>query len=172
LISREQALRTLRKAGCRSEVVEHCQAVARQALELAEKIQNRGHKIDLRLVEVGALLHDVGRARTHGIRHGIIGADILRDKGLERFACFAENHLGAGIPAAEAKGLGLPAKDFTPKTLEEKVVVYADKLVKGRRSTSYDEAVRWFKKELGPSHPALQRFEILHRDIQRLLGTV
>lgn len=168
--TRERALRVLREAGCPPEVVKHCQAVERKALGIARRIRARGHEVDLALVEIGALLHDIGRARTHGIRHGVIGADILRSKGLSEFARFAENHLGAGIPAAEARELGLPARDFMPKTLEEKIVVYADKLISGGSSTSYDEAIERFKGELGPNHPALRRFDVLHAEIQKLLG--
>lgn len=166
----ERAIRILREVGCSPKVIKHCQAVARKAIWIAKRIRTRGYEVDLELVETGALLHDIGRSRTHGIRHGIIGAEILRRGGLGEFARFAENHLGAGIPSVEARELGLPAKDFMPKTLEEKIVVYADKLIKGQHGTSFKEATEWFKVKLGPNHPALQRFENLHIEIQRLLG--
>ena len=137
-------------------------------MEIARKIKANHHTINLDLVSVGALLHDIGRAKTHGIKHGVIGGQTLREMGLGEFARFAENHLGAGIPAVEAKALGLPARDFVPQTLEEKVVTYADKLAMGSRSTSYDKALEWFKSELGPEHPALERFKKLHLEIEKL----
>lgn len=170
MLSRERALRALRDAGCSKQVIEHCLVVERKALEIAKKIAKKGNKIDLKLVEIGALLHDIGRARTHDVRHGVIGGEILRQMNLEKFAGFAENHLGAGIPASEAKALGLPPRDFIPRTLEEKVVAYADKLMSGKREISYAEAVEWFKKELGENHPSLGRFEALHSEIKRLTG--
>jgi uncharacterized protein len=83
---------------------------------------------------------------------------------------FAENHLGAGIPANEAKELGLPARNFMPRSLEEKVIAYADKLTMGGRTTSFADAIRFFKSELGIEHPAIQRLERLHAEIQELMG--
>lgn len=168
MFGHEEALRALREAGCSREVIQHCLAVERISLRLARRIRENGHKLDLRLVSLGALLHDIGRARTHGIRHGVEGTKILRGLGLSKFARFAERHLGAGIPAGEARELGLPARDFIPRTLEEKVIAYADKLVIGRRTASYERALDWFKSELGPEHPALGRFKALHREIQKM----
>jgi len=169
LFGREEALRALREAGCSREVIRHSLAVERISLRLARRIRANGHKLDLRLVSLGALLHDIGRARTHGIRHGVEGAKILRGLGLSKFARFAERHLGAGIPAEEARELGLPARDFMPRTLEEKVVTYADKLAVGHRAISYEGALEWFKSDLGAMHPALERFKILHTETQKLL---
>ena len=96
---------------------------------------------------------------------------MLRDLGLGNFTRFAECHLGAGIPAGEAKQLGLPARDFMPCTLEEKVVAYADKLVMGHRTASYERTLDWFRSELGPEHPALDRFKALHEEIQKMAGS-
>ncbi len=169
MFKREDALRVLREAGCSREVIRHCLAVERISLRLARRIRANGHKLDLKLVSLGALLHDIGRARTHGIMHGVEGAGMLRDLGLGNFARFAECHLGAGIPAGEAKQLGLPARDFMPCTLEEKVVAYADKLVMGHCTASYERALDWFRSELGSEHPALDRFKSLHAEVQGLL---
>jgi len=146
-------------------------AVERKALELARRIEENGHAVDLKQVELGALLHDIGRARTHGIEHGVVGGKILHKMGLDEFAWFAENHLGAGIPAREAKELGLPARDFMPRTLEEKIVSYADKLVIGGQSATYGQALEWLKSEFGPEHPAIRRFKALHAEIQRLVSS-
>lgn len=171
MFKREDALRALREAGCSRKVIQHCLAVERTALSIATQIRANGHRIDLKLVGLGALLHDIGRSKTHGITHGVEGAKILQGLGLERFAHFAERHLGAGIPAGEAKELGLPARDFVPRTIEEKVVTYADKLAMGSRRTSYERALGWFRSELGPEHPALDRFEALHYEIQKMAGS-
>ena len=169
MIEREDALRALRQAGCSDKVVQHCLAVERTALEIGRRIHEKGHEIDLKIVSIGALLHDIGRARTHNIEHGVEGAKILCKLGLGKFARFAECHLGAGIPATETRELGLPARNFIPKTTEEKVVTYADKLVMKHHKTSYKRALEWFKSELGSEHPAVERFKLLHAEIQKLL---
>lgn len=168
MIDRNKALRTLREAGCSEKVIRHCLMVERTALALAKQIISRGHKIDLRLVSFGALLHDIGRASTHGITHGVEGARILRKLGLGKFARFAERHIGAGILASEAKELGLSARNFIPKTIEEKIIAHADKLVMGNRKISYEDALKWFKSELGSEHPAIGRFERLHSEMEKL----
>jgi uncharacterized protein len=165
---REKAISALYEAGCSKRIIQHCLTVERAALSIAKKIISRGHNLDLHLVSLGALLHDIGRARTHGIEHGVEGAKILRELGLGRFARFAECHIGAGIPAVEAKELGLPARDFVPRTTEEKVVTYADKLVMGDKKISYKRALEWLRSDLGPEHPAIKRFEELHREIEKL----
>jgi uncharacterized protein len=140
------------------------------ATKIAKKIEKNGHNIDLKSVSIGALLHDIGRAKTHGVQHGVVGGEILRKMGLGKFARFAEHHIGAGIPAAEARELGLPAKDFMPQTLEEKVVAYADKRISRNREISYEEAAKWFKTKFGKDHPSVGRFETLHSEIQKLMG--
>ncbi len=168
MFTREQALEALNNAGCPPGVVRHILAVEKLASEIAREISENGHNIDTKLVEIGALLHDIGRSQTHGITHGVKGGGILRSLGLEKYVPFAENHLGAGIPADEAKELGLPDRDFVPKTLEEKVVTYADNLVAGNRVTSYEKAFEDFKRKIGAKRSALERFEKLHKEIQVL----
>lgn len=165
---REEALELLRRAGCSEEVIEHCLAVERVATELAEKI-SRFREVKLEEVRIGSLLHDIGRARTHGIRHGLEGGEILRRMGAGELARFAENHLGAGIPAEEAERLGLPKRDFLPSTLEEKIVTYADKLVMGKEVVPFERVLEAFRAELGEGHPALGRLRRLHEEIQALL---
>lgn len=170
LLTRAGALRALRKAGCSKEVIEHSKAVAREALRIAKRIRAKGNAIDLRKVELGGLLHDIGRSRTHNITHGIKGGEILRRLGLREFAGFAECHIGAGIPREEAVELGLLNRDFTPKSLEQKVVAYADKFVAGSRTLTYEGVLWWLEEELGPKHQALERFKALHEEIQKLMG--
>ena len=170
MLKREQALRALREVGCSPEIIKHSLAVKRKALEIARRISENGHAVDMKLVELGALLHDIGRAKTHGIEHGIRGAEILRRKGLDEFVGFAENHIGAGIPTSEARELGLPERDFVPRTLEEKIVAYADKLVAGEGSVPFKEARKQFEAQLGADHPALKRLDAMHAEIQKLQG--
>jgi len=165
---REEALELLRRAGCSQEVIEHCLAVERVATKLAEEI-SRSREVKLEEVRIGSLLHDVGRARTHGIHHGVEGGKILRQMGAGEFARFAENHLGAGIPAGEAERLGLPKRDFLPSTLEEKIVTYADKLVMGREVVPFERVLDAFRAELGEGHPALERLKRLHEEMEALL---
>lgn len=148
----------------------HCLAVERKAVELAELAEGNGLRVDRELVSLGALLHDVGRAVTHGIRHGVEGGRMLRERNLQELARFAENHLGAGIPREEARELGLPDRDFLPLTVEEKLVAYADKVMEGEEEVEFGRILRRFERELGPGHPALARLRKLHEEVMRMTG--
>ena len=111
------------------EVVAHSEAVAKRAVRFARVLKKRGVKVDAGLVTDGALLHDIGRVKTHGLRHGYVGGQMLRGLGFgKKIARIAEVHVAAGISGTEAKRLGLPARDFLPESVEEKLVWYADKL--------------------------------------------
>ena len=75
LPSREQALQILRENHCPSNVIAHCIGVADLAKQTAETLRAKGFEVDVDLVEVGALLHDLGRAKTHAVNHAVVGAD-------------------------------------------------------------------------------------------------
>lgn len=168
MITSEKALKILKEEGCSPEVIQHTKAVTEKSMEIAEKIAKRGSEVDLRIVEIGSLLHDIGRSKTHDIDHGVVGAQILRERGLSKFAPFAENHLGAGIPIEEAKRLDIPTKDYLPSSLEEKIVTYADNLIRGKETQTYQEALEELREELGSNHPSLQRFKELHQELKEL----
>jgi uncharacterized protein len=147
--------------------MKHVRAVSKHARSLAEKIRDNGHPIDVDFVETAALLHDIGRCRTHGIAHGIEGAKIMQPIS-PKIARVCETHVGAGIDRIEAEKLGLPPKDYLPKTLEEKVIAHADNLLEGDRIVSIDETIKKFESRLGKGHPAIQRIIELNDYIENL----
>ena len=63
------------------------------------------------------------------VKHGILGGEILRSEGLPKHARVAERHTGTGLTAIEIErqNLPLPHQDFTPESIEEQIVCYADK---------------------------------------------
>ena len=125
----------------------------------------------MRLVESGALLHDIGRSRSHEVGHAARGAEIARELGLpERVVHIIERHIGAGIPAEEAQQLGLPEGNYIPETLEEKIVAYADKLIAGRKEVGIEVTARDFSERLGEDHPSIQRLWDLDSEMKALLA--
>ena len=142
MISRETALKILEDAGCSSNVIDHCVAVSEFASYIGRKLSAGGKQPDMELVEIGGLLHDLGRSRTHGISHAVEGASIARELGLERrLVEIIKRHIGAGVSAEEAAQLGLPEDDYMPRTLEEKIVAHADNLIVGTKKISLDERI-------------------------------
>ena len=166
----EFGLSLLREEGCDPGLIGHCLRVSSLAYHFGVVARIRGAEVDLDLVVLGGLLHDIGRSRTHGVAHGYLGGEILRARGMdEKLARVVERHVGAGIPSDEAIGLGLPPRDFVPETVEEKIVCYADKFVMGEELGTVSDVLRELGSQLGKDHPALSRFRKLHLELSDLL---
>ena len=116
----------------------HSRAVADKALEIA-----RNHpelEADEQFIEEAALIHDIGCVKVNApaiecfgtepyIKHGILGAEILRSEGLERHALVCERHTGTGLTLQQIteQGLPLPHRDMQPISKEEQIICFADK---------------------------------------------
>ncbi|MCL7415431.1 MAG: HDIG domain-containing protein [ANME-2 cluster archaeon] len=137
-----RALELLEIAGCSDKVIKHCLTVAEYSRECAKKVEKNGHPIDVELVFIGALLHDIGRSITHDINHAVEGACLGREYGLNpSIIRIIETHIGAGIAETEARSQGLPQRNYFPSTIEEKIVAHADNLVDDIRIISISEKV-------------------------------
>ena len=120
--SEKKALKLLEKAGCSQNVIQHCIAVSNLATKIAQKIVKNGINVDIPLVKIGGLLHDLGRAKTHTIEHAIAGIEIARSFQLpESIILIIERHIGTGLTEEEAVKLGLPKKNYLPQSQEEKI---------------------------------------------------
>lgn len=140
---REECMAMLKEEGSDERILKHVEKVSELALRIG-----RSCNADLGIVEAGSLLHDIGRTKTHGIRHAVEGAEILRKKNVSDIIVnIVERHTGAGIPRHEAVELGLPDRDFIPLTLEEKIVAQADNLVSGADFITLDQTVENYRKK-------------------------
>lgn len=157
-------LQLLQQAGCSDEVIRHCKAVREIAVRIAVLA-----KANVPLVNAGALLHDIGRSKTHGILHGVEGARIAKQFDLpESIQLIIERHLGAGIPKDEAIVLGLPARDFLPLSLEEKIVAHADNLIDYDKKQLIEQEVAKALKKGQKKHAA--RLLQLHKELSTICG--
>ena len=162
--AREECLAMLKEAGCEDNVIEHCLAVEALAVRIGELCG-----ADIELVHAGALLHDIGRSQTHGVRHGIIGAEIARGLELpEEIIHIIERHLAAGLTREEAASAGLPPGEYMPMTLEEKVICHADNLIAHNKKTSVTEAIEKLKR-LGYNDTADRVFS-MQKELNELCG--
>jgi uncharacterized protein len=169
LPTREQALQFLRQTGCRENVLRHVEAVSALAVEIAEACKDKGYNVNLELVEIGGLLHDIGRAKTHSVHHAVIGAEIARLLGLpELVISIIKRHVGGGITGKEARKLGWPKDVYVPLTLEEKIISYADKLIEGSRRVPIEKSINQLSEELPSS--AIGRIWRLHEEMLTMVG--
>jgi len=167
----EMCLSFLAEENCPNAVIDHCMAVEHLALKIAKRMRLDQDTVDL--VSRAALLHDIGRSKTHGIGHAAASADILRKRGLdESLVRIVERHIGAGISPEEAAELGLPPRNYMPETLAEKIVAHADNLIthdeRGPKRWKLADAV---ERERGKGHEAQAiRMEKLHWELSGLTG--
>ncbi|MDO5832475.1 MAG: TIGR00295 family protein [Methanobrevibacter sp.] len=144
----------LRKENTPENVIDHCKAVCRKAMEIAANFENA----DKDLIRKGALLHDIGRSKTHGIEHAIEGVKIAEKYGYSQDVLnIIERHIGAGITADEAEKLGLPKKSYVPQTLEEKIVAHADNLISGSKEVDIDFVIKKWKRRIEDSEDNIER---------------
>lgn len=119
-------------------LMRHSKAVADKALAIADAHPEL--HLDRRFLLEAAMVHDIGIIKTNApdikcfgtepyIRHGVMGAEIMRAEGFPAHARVCERHTGAGLSLKEIEeqALPLPHVDLLPETLEEKVICYADK---------------------------------------------
>src|SRR5665648_213650 len=159
----DECISLLENAGCSKDVIEHCKTVAALALKLAK--DHNG--VNLKLVECGALLHDIGRGQTHGIKHAVIGAQTARKLNLDpRLVLIIERHIGAGITQDGAKALCLEEKSYIPESMEEKIVAHADNLIVGTNIISIDTRIEMMKKH-GIDNDSITRSIELANEIMR-----
>lgn len=147
----------------------HCRCVAGLAVAMADAAASRGLAVDRARVAAGAILHDIGRSVTQDVRHAGLGADLLRGEGWDATVVrIVETHTGGGIDADEAKALGLPVKDYTPRTLEERIVCHADNLYSAERRLTLAQLEAKYQAKGLPA--AWQKIHALHAQLTRELG--
>ncbi len=122
------------------------------ALQLADNLTKKEIKINKELVELGALIHDIGCYDYYKkvnnmpyILHGIRGYEILKNEGVnEEIARIATIHLGVGIVKENIVANNLPfeVRDYIPITLEEELIAYSDNFhsKSGPRFMTFEEA--------------------------------
>lgn len=147
MISRSRAIEILKHENCPENVILHSIEVSKQSLYIARLIQ-KVKKVDLNLVEIGSLLHDIGRCKSHNIDHAIIGIKIAQKYKLNlKIRNIIKKHIGSGITKKEAIYYGLPEDNYIPDSIEEKIVAYADNLLDGTNIINIKDRIIMLKKK-------------------------
>ena len=155
----------------------HCHAVADSALRLGSVLGGTW-PIDHDFLRSAALLHDIGRHFTHDpVGHGVEGYHLLMRLGHEREAHVCAAHILFGLEASDAEQCGLPARDFIPRTVEERLVTLADFLVEHDAPTTLDRRFASLQERnagngffLGRLEGARARAQAFMHDINDAIG--
>jgi len=131
--SKKECLAILTKNKTPSNVIEHSKAVCKFAEDIAERLIKKGIKVSKKLVAAAALLHDIEREKDN---HVIEGAKLLKNLGFCEISEVTKKHSLYKIENEEVQ----------PKTIEEKIVFYADKRVKDNKIVSLEERFEDIKK--------------------------
>lgn len=119
----------------------HVQLVCDVSLLLSKKLMdvNPHDVIDIALLEVGALLHDIDKAipRLPGESHPQTGVRVLKEEGYDEVAELIKYHSVQYIEQSET----------APKTLEEKLLFLSDKMVKQEIITVDKRFELWFAED-------------------------
>jgi uncharacterized protein len=126
------------------------------------------------------LFHDLGKALTHSYQHGELGAEIGKSLGLPKsITDIARKHFHGGITIKEARALDLPEIDYTPRLLEERIILYADRLVdiltegyftfqdEGEAEDRFEEIVTTHRA-YGKDKLTAERYVAYHKEISAL----
>ena len=131
--TKEECLAILNKNKTPSNVIEHCKTVCKVAEEIAGRIIAKGIKVNKELVVAAALLHDIER---HKEDHVTVGAKLIKSMGFQEISEIIKKHT---LHDLEKLGSQL-------KTIEEKIVFYADKRAAGAKIVSLKERMEDLKR--------------------------
>lgn len=118
--TRSECLKLMRKTQMPPHIQKHSLLVADIALYLTRLLNQNSVKLNLAIVEAGALLHDIAKAQSisTGVRHESMGAQLLHEWGYLQLAAIVHDHVNLDLVRLNG-----------PIT-ESLVVNYADKRVK------------------------------------------
>lgn len=167
MISITEAINILETNNCSKEVINHSLEVSKQALYITNKYLINNQNVNSYIVEIGSLLHDLGKCTSYGIDHAIIGSKIAKKYNIEKpIINVIKKHIGSGIDIEEAKKYNLPEDNYMPITNEEKIVAYADNLINGTIKISFDKRIKILKEKNIYSNKIYNRYIELHNEIK------
>lgn len=137
----------------------HATDVTNKAISIGQKHPELA--IDIHFIEEAAMLHDIGIFMTraphiecHGeypyICHGYLGHELLLMEGFPRHALVCERHTGMGLSLETIlkRKLPIPHRDMQPRSLEEKIICFADKFY-SKSKLGEEKSIKKIRRNLG-----------------------
>ncbi|MEW6407456.1 MAG: HDIG domain-containing metalloprotein [Patescibacteria group bacterium] len=149
----------------------HSQCVWNFAKKIGKLAQKNGYKVDMKFLKRACFIHDLGRMQTgskgsrellDAVYHGYLGYKLSLKYGLpKKLAETCRRHLGgAGLSASVNKKFKMGRKSTFARTIEEKILGYADCRTFHNKIAPFSKAYQRFSKfpGQGPRLLALQKF--------------
>lgn len=155
---KEECLELLKKNNTPENVIAHSKAVCKAALEIADKLIEKGVKVNRDLVLAGALLHDIAKPSNY---HSVKGAEIIEKIGFKEVAELIKKHALSSI------------REFQPKTIEEKILFYVDKIVEEDKVVSVEERFEGFARRHGKHKDADYSYKFtkrIEKELKEMMG--
>lgn len=160
--SRPECLKMLKDNGVPEHIIAHSVKVTEIAMEYGKLIKKNGGTVDLKLLEAGALLHDItkhvglGNHETE-INHCESGAELLRKMGMPEIAEIVRCHMMT-IVFKSSEMLD---------TWEKKLVCYADKRVNHDRRVTLDERLAYLNERYPKGRKIFKEAEPFIRNLEK-----
>ena len=138
----------LQQHNASSHLLIHVQLVASVAYLLALQLRSAGIGVNPILAHRGGLLHDLAKgSHMENMDHGQAAAEILRKRGEPALAAIADHHML----------FTLLDENRQPRSWEEKLVYYADKLVEKGQLVSVEERLAGLQERYAIDNSLLTR---------------
>ncbi|MGO9021682.1 MAG: HDIG domain-containing metalloprotein [Syntrophobacteraceae bacterium] len=144
--SRSECMELLGQFDMPQNIRRHSLIVAEVALLLAARLNQNGSKLDLRLIEAAALLHDVGKMPSIKTRenHAVLGARML------------EGIVAPAIASIVKEHISLASSQVAGPVTESLIVNYSDKRVKHDQVVLIEERYRDLIERYAKGPPQVQ----------------
>jgi len=155
--TKEECLKILKSKNVHDNIIAHTTKVCEFSMKVVDLLESKGIKVNRKLVEAGALLHDVEKLSQKD--HIVEGYEFIKSLGYPEVAVVIKKH---GLQHVDDES-------FEPKAWEEKIVFYADKRVKNDKVVSLKERFEYVKKRYG-HYDVEKEFEFTKKIEKELLG--
>ena len=153
--TKEECLKILRDSNVPDNIIAHTSAVCDFSMKIVDFLESKGINVNRELVCAAALLHDVKKLSKND--HVIEGYEFVKSLGYPEVATVIKKHGLAHIENDE----------FFPKTVEEKIVFYADKRVQNDKIVSMEERFTYIKKRY--NRPEVDKEKEIAKEIEEEL---
>ncbi len=162
----EQARLWLLGQHATANLLVHVEMVAALAYQMAVWLRQNGQKVNPVLAQRGGLLHDLCKISAKGSRilHGDMAAEWLQAHGETELAGIAATHMLFNLLEEEKR----------PRTWEEKIVYYADKLVENGQVVPFSRRMDALRQRYAMEGTLVERLSnampLLERELSEPLG--